>query len=149
MLVTYYNINNNVYAIHFILLANYFNIVHPSSHPNIRYFWIILLLYFISPFFSSGTALQKPAILCLLPPSLRDTGSHIDATHHSEIQRQPGRSKQCQPQPGSFHQGLWLAMFKSLSLWCAVSRDVRIVNRLKINTNAWQFTLIKASRTKK
>lgn len=53
----------------------------------------------------SLAALQEPALLCVVLPRGGDAGEHADATHHAEIQGQPGRGPQRQPQPGGFHQG--------------------------------------------
>lgn len=58
-------------------------------------------------------ALQEPAFFCVLLPCSGDSGQYANATHHPEIQGQPGRSTQCQSQPGCFHQG-------SLHLQCSI-----------------------------
>lgn len=50
-------------------------------------------------------AVQKPTFLSLISPHSRDLGEYADASHHAEIQGQPGCNTQCQPQPGYLHQG--------------------------------------------
>lgn len=50
-------------------------------------------------------AVQEPALLRLLQPRRGDSGQHADAAHHPEVQGQPGRGSQRQPQPGGVRQG--------------------------------------------
>lgn len=58
---------------------------------------------------------QKPALLCLLPSLCGDTGQLDHATHHAEIQRQPGCCQKRQPQPGGLCQGLLSLSFSPVS----------------------------------
>ena len=51
------------------------------------------------------SAVEESALLSILPSHRGDAGQHDDATHHTEIQRQPGCCQECQPQSGSLHQG--------------------------------------------
>lgn len=61
---------------------------------------------FKSPLFHLHPAVvQKPALFCVLPTQRRDAGQLDHATHHAEVQRQPGCCQKCQPQPGGLHQG--------------------------------------------
>lgn len=51
------------------------------------------------------SAVQEPAFLGRFPLHGGDPGQHDDAPHHPEVQGQPGRSPERQPQPGCLHQG--------------------------------------------
>lgn len=87
----------------------------------------------LGPLTPSPVGFEEPAFLSVLLSLCGDTGDHADASHHTEIQRQPGSHTKRQSQPRSLHQGeRWSAFTRCYDAVSVIkTRDLEDINKLQ------------------